>query len=36
MDRYTVETIFKSKNIKDKEGAVLKETIYNYLNSQTL
>ena len=36
MDRYYAESIFRDENIKDKEGSISKETIYNYLNSETL
>ena len=35
MDRYLAEAIFKKENIRDKEGTISKEAIYNFLNSQT-
>ena len=35
MDRSLTQAIFRSENIKNKEGSISKETIYKFLNSQT-
>ena len=33
--RSSAEALFRSQNIKDKQGILSKETIYNFLNSKT-
>ena len=35
MDRYLAEETFRKENIRNKEGTISKEAIYNFLNSQT-
>ena len=35
MDRSLAEAVFRSENVKNKEGIISKEAIYKFLNSQT-
>ena len=35
INRSLAEAIFRKENIRDKDGTISKEAIYNFLNSQT-